>query len=129
MMKTLLNPWFLVFCVLWVVFYVAKISHHPILFLHGHFTDLLAVPVIANLGLWFQRIIAGKRSIYVLKPGHVIFIVVYISLVFEWLLPKYDPQKYTGDWLDVLLYILGGLFFFFVMNKPIVKTASRSSLN
>lgn len=125
MMKTLLNPWFLVFCVLWAVFYLARVSHRPILFLHGHFTDLLAVPVIANLGLWFQRVLTYKRSTYVLKPGHVIFIVIYLSLVFEWFLPKYDPQKFTGDWLDVLLYIFGGIFFFRVMNKPLPETHSK----
>ena len=118
-MKTLLNPWFLVFCILWTVFYFAKISHCPILLLQGHFTDLLAVPVIANLGLWFQRFFAGKRSMYVLKAGHVIFIVIYISFVFEWLLPKYNPVKFTGDWMDVVLYILGGVFFFRWMNKPL----------
>ena len=124
-MKTLLNPWFLFFCLLWAVFYLARISQHPILFLHGHFTDLLAVPVIANLGLWFQRVFAYKRSTYVLKAGHLVFIVVYISIVFEWLLPKYDQQKYTGDWLDVFLYVLGGLFFFYIMNKPLLQTRAK----
>lgn len=127
LMRTLLNPWFLLFCLLWAVFYLAKISHHPILFLHGYFTDMLAVPVIANLGLWFQRIFTYKRSTYVLKPGHVIFIVSYLSIVFEWLLPKHFPLKFTGDWIDVVLYIIGGLFFFWQMNKPIVVKNAKPS--
>lgn len=127
LMKTLLNPWFLLFCLLWMVFYLAKINHHPILFLQGYFTDLLAVPVIANLGLWFQRIFTYKRSIYILKPGHVIFIVIYLCLVFEWLLPKYFPHRFTGDWIDVLLYFLGGLFFLKLMNKPLPQNSANTS--
>ncbi len=126
-MKTLLNPWFLCFCILWAIVYFARATHHPILLLPGHFTDLLAVPVIANLGLWFQRIFTYKRSTYVLKPGHVIFIVTYLSFVFEWLLPKYYPQKFTSDWIDVMLYILGGLFFFWRMNKPILRSNTKRS--
>lgn len=118
-MKTLLNRWFLCFCAVWVAFYLSKINQHPIPLLSGHLTDFLAVPVIANLGLWFQRIFIAKRSTYVLKAGHVIFIVLYIAFIFEWLLPKYYPQKFTADWTDVLLYILGGLFFLWRMNKPI----------
>lgn len=118
-MKTLLNPWFIFFCGVWAIIYFARITNHPVLLLSGHLTDLLAVPVIANLGLWFQRIFIGKNSIYILKPGHVIFIVIYISIIFEWLLPKYYPGKFTGDWLDVLLYIWGGMFFLWKMNKPL----------
>ncbi|RYY06015.1 MAG: hypothetical protein EOP43_07510 [Sphingobacteriaceae bacterium] len=111
-MKTLLNPWFIFFCGIWAVMYFAKITNHPVLMLNGHLTDLLAVPVIANLGLWFQRIFSDKNSMYVLKSGHVIFIVIYTSVVFEGLLPLYYPKKFTGDWLDVLLYVFGGFFFY-----------------
>lgn len=123
-MKTLLNSWFILFCIIWSIFYFSKISGHPIKLLNGHLTDLLAVPVLANLGLWFQRILMVKRSTYILKFGHVLFIVIYVSVVFEWLLPKYHPEKFTGDWFDVLLYILGGVFFFMRMNKPLFEKSS-----
>jgi hypothetical protein len=56
----------------------------------------------------------------VLSPGQVLFIVVYMSLLFEWLLPMIS-KIYTSDWRDVLLYCIGGLFFYYVMNKPVVK--------
>ena len=118
-MKTLLNPLFIGFCVAWAILYLARITHHPVLYLNGHLPDFLAVPVLATLGLWFQRIFIYKRSTYVLTAGHVIFIVLYLSVVFEWLLPKYHPEIFTGDWTDVLLYIVGGCFYFKVMNKPI----------
>ncbi|RYE18870.1 MAG: hypothetical protein EOP42_30020 [Sphingobacteriaceae bacterium] len=124
-MKTLLNPWFIVFCAAWTILYVARITHHPILYLNGHLADFLAVPVIANLGLWFQRVLIYKRSTYILKLGHIIFIVLYLSVVFEWLLPKYHPEIFTGDWTDILLYVFGGIFFFWVMNKPLQPNLNK----
>ena len=127
-MKTLLNRWFIAFCLIWSVLYFAKITHHPILFLNGYLADFLAVPVLANLGLWFQRIFIDKRSMYILKAGHVIFIVIYLSIAFEWLLPAYHPERFTGDWIDVLLYIIGGLFFFWVMNKPLPPKITRRKI-
>ena len=126
-MKTLLNPWFITFCIMWSILYLARITHHPVLYLNGHLGDFMAVPVLANLGLWFQRIFIAKRSTYVLKAGHVIFIVLYLSIAFEWLLPKYHPEIFTGDWIDVLLYIVGGVFFLKLMNKPITPVIRRRS--
>lgn len=123
-MKTLFNPWFILFSAIWTILYIFRISGHPVKFFNGHLTDFSALPVLANLGLWFQRVFVVKRSTYILKAGHVVFIIVYISVVFEWLLPKYHPEKFTGDWTDVLLYILGGLFFFKWMNKPLPKNAN-----
>ena len=80
----------------------------------------MAIPVIANLTLWFQRVAIIKSNFYTLSSGKVFFIVAYVAVVFEGLLPLLS-KTYTGDWADVLLYCIGGLFFYFVMDKPIVE--------
>jgi len=121
-MKTLFNPWFIGGCIIWLISFTLRKFHHPIPYLNGYLTDAFAIPVIANLGLWFQRVCVYKNNRYILKPGHVIFIVVYVSLVFEAILPHYS-KLYTGDWIDVLLYIVGGVFFFRIMNKPLAIMA------
>ena len=117
-MKTLLNPWFLAGCVVWLVVITARKLGYPFLYINGYIDDLAAVPVIANLGLWFQRVLIYRNNYYVLALGHVVFIVVYVSLIFELLLPLLS-KTYTADWIDVLLYVIGGIFFFRVMNKPL----------
>ena len=119
-MKTLLNPWFLAGCIIWLVVITARKFSNPIPWLNGYLDDAVAIPVIASLGLWFQRVFIYKNNYYVLAPGHVAFIVIYVSLIFEGLLPLLS-KNYTADWIDVLLYITGGLFFFRVMNKPLMK--------
>ena len=92
---------------------------YPIPWLNDYITDIFAVPVITNIGLWLQRVFIIKNSYYVLSPWQVVFMVAYISLLFEGLLPLLS-KTYTADWVDVLLYCLGGLFFYFFMNKPVI---------
>jgi len=117
-MKTLLNPWFLIGCIIWLIVITSRKLGHPLPYINGHINDAFAIPVIANLGLWFQRSVIYKSGYYVLSPWHVVFIVGYVSLVFEGLLPRLS-RIYTADWIDVLLYGIGGLFFYMVMNRPI----------
>ena len=67
-----------------------------------------------------MRVVVIRSNYYVLSPWKVFFIVAYVSLVFEVLLPLLS-KRYTGDWIDALLYVIGGVFFYFVMNKPLVS--------
>ncbi|MDF2431932.1 MAG: hypothetical protein JWP44_1563 [Mucilaginibacter sp.] len=114
-MKTLLNPWFIAGCIIWIVVITTRKLGHPLPYVNGYINDAFAVPVIANLGLWFQRVVIIKSNYYVLAPRHVIFIVLYLAIFFEGLLP-WLSKNYTADWIDVLLYVIGGLFFYRVMN-------------
>ena len=117
-MKTLLNRWFIVGCLIWFIVIAARKLGHPFPYINGYINDALAIPVVASLGLWFQRVFIFKNNYYVLAPWHVIFIVTYVTLIFEALLPFFSPN-YTADLADILLYIIGGLFFYKVMNVPI----------
>ena len=119
-MKTLLNPWFITGCLVWVIVLTARKSGHPLPFVNGNINDAFAIPVIANLALWYQRVFIIKNNYYVLSPLQVTFIVVYVSVIFELLLPTIS-RSYTADWIDVMLYGIGGLFFYLVMNRPVIK--------
>ena len=120
-MRTLINRWFLTGCLVWLVVYSARKTGHPIPYLNGYVDDFFAIPVIANLGLWFKRVVIVKNNYYVLSGRQVAFIIIYVSLVFEVLLPLVSTA-YTADWIDILLYLTGGIFFFEVMNKPKILT-------
>jgi len=119
-MKTLLNPWFILGCLIWLLVFTARIFRHPPPYVNGYITDAFAAPVIANLALWLLRVFIIKSNYYVLSPAQIIFLVVYISLLFEGLLPMIS-KIYTADWIDVLLYVFGGIFFYKVMNKPLLE--------
>ena len=119
-MKTLLNKWFIIGSIIWIIVFTTRKSGHPLPYINGYLTDAFAIPVIANLALWFSRVFLIKNNYYILSLGQVIFIVIYVSIVFEGLLPLIS-KTYTADWLDILLYIFGGSFFYMVMNKPIFE--------
>ncbi|WP_259070096.1 hypothetical protein HDF24_24370 [Mucilaginibacter sp. X4EP1] len=122
-MKTLLNPWFIIGCLTWVMVLILRRIDHPLPYLNGYINDAFAIPVIANLGLWFNREFIIKNDYYILSKRQVIFIVVYVAIVFEGFLP-YLSKNYTADWIDVLLYIFGGLFFYKVMNRAQIEHRS-----
>lgn len=123
-MKTLLNRWFIAGCLTWLIVIGMRKLGHPVPVINGYLDDAVAIPVIANMGLWFQRVFMIKNDYYVLAPGHIIFIVAYVILLFEVLLPSLS-RIYTADWIDVLLYMIGGVFFYKVMNKPIGYKMSK----
>jgi len=124
-MKTLLNPWFTTGCLIWLTVILLRKLGHPLPLISGYVDDAFAIPVIANLALWFQRVLIIKNNYYVLSPRQVIFIVVYVSIVFEGLLP-WISAIYTADWVDVMLYAFGGCFFYWVMNKPLLESRFKS---
>jgi hypothetical protein len=127
-MKTLLNKWFVGACLVWLVMITLRKTGHPLPVLNGYVDDLVAIPVIANLGLWFQRVFIIRNDYYVLSPGQVTFIVIYVAVIFELILPYYS-KIYTGDWIDVMLYLAGGIFFYKVINRPIVAEKRQIECN
>src|ERR1700753_826121 len=72
-MKTLLNRWFIAGCLTWLIVISMRKLGHSIPIINGYINDAVAIPVIANLGLWFQRVFMIKNNYYVLAPGHIIF--------------------------------------------------------
>lgn len=120
-MKTLVNKWFIAGCLVWLLVFTTRKLGHPLpQYINSYITDFFAIPVIANLALLFQRTVVIRSDFYTLSVGHIAFITAYVSLVFEVLLPAYS-KTYTGDWLDVALYIAGAVFFYKVMNKPVLE--------
>lgn len=122
-MKTLSDRWFISFCLLWSLVFIGRKLGISLPYINDYLTDLLAVPVIATLGLAFQRHFVERSNLWCLKPGHLIFIILYTSVVFEFVLPLYS-DAYTGDLMDMLMYLAGGLFFWKTMNRPGIQTGN-----
>ena len=120
-MKTLLNPWFLLFCAVWlVIFTLTKFHIYLPNFIQFYVLDIIAVPVLANLGLWFWRFILQDNT-RLLNFWQLIFIVLSVSIIFEVVMPTIKPNRYSADVFDVVSYVFGAMFFWWVMNKPSLK--------
>lgn len=76
--------------------------------------DLLCIPLVLTVTLYILRFFYGPQVR--LSWHHVVFTVIYFALAFEVFFPKFMP-RYTGDWVDALLYAVGGLIFYRFLNK------------
>ncbi|MBW4889110.1 hypothetical protein KXQ82_05260 [Mucilaginibacter sp. HMF5004] len=119
-MKTLINPWFIIGCIVGICILVLRKVHYPLpYYANNYFTAIIAIPVTATAALWVMRVFVFKTNLYRLSAGQVIFIFVYATLIFEIVIPHFFPT-YTTDYLNVPLYALGGIFYYKIMNKPII---------
>ena len=77
--------------------------------------DLLYLPLVLGAIEFIIRQLK-KDSSFGLPLGFVIFLAISYSIYFEYYLPKVDA-RYTSDWIDVFLYLVGGIGYFFIGNK------------
>ena len=80
-------------------------SLHPIF--RNHFNDLLAMPLLLS----YSSILIKKKLIY----PFIISMTIICSFVWEFVTPIFKNNS-TGDWLDVVVYVVGSLLWV-VMRK------------
>lgn len=106
------NPLFILFAGLFALHYFLQNIGVNIPVADAYLDDLLCMPVVLSIAL------AGMRLFYKtgkLSASQIIFTVVYCSVLFELVLPLLS-DRYTGDFLDIVLYGAGALFFSRFMN-------------
>jgi len=115
--KCFIPNWFIVFIIIYGAnqFFMKPADNS---FLNFYLNDMLAVPIVLNLVLISFKMLYSSTNIY-LGIDKIIFTVIYISILFEITLP-YFFKRFVGDWLDVLMYIIGG-FIYFIFQKIELK--------
>lgn len=117
-MQTLLNPLFIMGCTAWSVIRISRWAGYTIPILNDYLTDFFAVPVVGTIVLTLMREFVLMSNSYVFPLSYVFTMVIYISIVFEGLLPMLS-SKYTADPFDIIAYSLGAFLFHRFINKPI----------
>jgi hypothetical protein len=108
--------WFVLFSVIGISIYLAERNGFSLPELvRFYLNDLLIVPLTALITRWLMRVLFHVGN-FILSVGQVVFIVLFYSLLFELILPLYI-QRYTGDFLDVVMYAAGGAFYWKFINK------------
>jgi hypothetical protein len=110
-MKQLFDPFFITYCLAWMLIHVCRHLHQPVLLLNDYLTDFIAVPAMAHLTLTFTRRYIVRSKAYNYPLGYVLFIALYTAVAFEWVMPHFS-SKYTGDWWDVVAYFAGSIFYY-----------------
>ncbi len=82
---------------------------------NNYVNDFLIIPIVSTIVLYVFQIIKNDKT-YRLSLGVIWYISFLYALIFEWILPKFH-LRYTADLIDVLLYFLGGLFFYLLQKN------------
>ncbi len=109
--------WFYLFL---FVFINNRYSIRPseIPFIDGYLNDLLCLPILLQLVQVCMKLIVNKK--YVLSLFQTLVAIVYCSVLFEIILPKYS-NHYISDIYDAICYLLGGLVWKFLLNTYSIK--------
>jgi len=83
--------------------------------LSSYLADLICMPLLLSSTLLLIRWIKHIPHFY-LQIGHIAFVLCYVSIVFEYVLPRYH-STYTSDILDICCYALGATSFFFMQKR------------
>ena len=117
-MQILRNPFFILFCCLFWLTYLLEYFHvFTLPVIHNYLDDVLAIPVILTLAVAIQRQWVYRNKHYTLSKIQIIFAVVYVSVLFEGVLPLCS-LKYTRDLWDILAYFAGAFIFNKLLNRP-----------
>lgn len=75
------------------------------------------MPIVFYISREFIRRVKKDKA-FELSPLKMAVGVIYFAVLFELVLPLFN-ERYIGDWLDVIMYVVGGVLYFFLSTvKP-----------
>ncbi len=77
--------------------------------INNYVNDFLTLPLVLGICLFLARKIKRNPQLQLPLPL-LLVITLFYCFYFEWYLPKHNP-RYTGDWIDCLLYFAGAMVF------------------
>ncbi|MFN7118164.1 MAG: hypothetical protein ACK4TA_15295 [Saprospiraceae bacterium] len=122
-MRTLTQPVFLLLALAFSLHQLLqKVWHLPLPWLDNYLDSLICMPVLLNLLLAERRCFFQKGDQYRLTNREVILALALLSFLFEFVFPKLSAG-FTADFGDILAYSIGGCFFYYFLNQPLVEKA------
>ncbi|WP_051219208.1 hypothetical protein [Flavobacterium frigidarium] len=104
------------------VYVLQKVATPLPLVVNNYLNDLLCIPLVLGALIFIIRKLKHDPR-FTLPFGFIFILSSYYAIFFEYYLPKTNI-RYTSDWIDVLLYFLGGILFYLfqrVRDKKVVK--------
>lgn len=127
-MKRLTDPFFISYVLIWLIVHGLRKMGIIIPVVNDHLTDLVAVPAMSHCCIVITQLFFVKDPKYTYPLSYLLFIAAYLSVVFEWLMPRYSAV-YTGDLWDVPAYFLGSFFYYFVHGRWASACKTNHSLS
>ncbi|CAN0571507.1 unnamed protein product [Ectocarpus sp. 12 AP-2014] len=114
-MTNIRQSYFLVFIGIASTVYIAQQFSFSIpQLINNYLNDLLCMPIVLKICQYAVRFI--KKDEHITIPIKISFVLTILyALYFELLLPKLN-DRYTADFMDVVLYFIGFVFFLWIEN-------------
>jgi len=107
------DRYFIFYCCSWIAVRFTRKLHIPIPILNNWLTDFVFVPLIAHVSLVIGSLIFKLDGTFKYPLYQILSISSLTAVIFEGILPYYTPYN-TADFYDALVYLAGGLFYYFV---------------
>ncbi len=105
-----ISTWFYIGLLVWMEIMVLRRFHIVIPVINNHLTDLYTVPMYCYTIQFLMNEVFRYKWKQDLK--FILWSTFYISIIFEVLGPL-ASVKFTGDLLDCVCYLVGGLLYFY----------------
>jgi hypothetical protein len=92
--------------------------------INNYVNDLLCLPLTLGVITYIIRDFKKDNS-FELSIGFIVLLTGYYSFYFEYYLPQFN-SRYTADFIDVVLYFIGGFAFFFRDKMKFVMDLGRN---
>ena len=113
MVRNILFVNFTAFCILgFCVFLAQKIGVSLPLLINNYLNDFLIIPIVLTVCLYVLQFTRSEKA-YKIPLFIILFLCVAYAIFFEVFIPKIKA-RYTADIVDVFVYFLGGLWFWFL---------------
>ena len=99
-----------------------KIAGISLPLIDSYLDPLLCMPIILQLIVW-ERKLFHRSNAYILPRSHIFGYFLLVSIVCEWVLPRWNPKLISDPW-DVLAYALGTAMYVLVAT-PYRRPASE----
>ena len=80
-----------------------------------YINDFLIVPIVLTICLFIVRKIKSDND-FEISLLNILYLSLLYSIIFEYWLPTIHP-RYTSDFVDVGLYFLSGMGFYFLQKQ------------
>ena len=124
-MKKQLTYYFISSIIVGIIIYTCeKIEIILPKFIRFYVNDFLIVPIVLTLCLAVVRKLKRNRKIK-LSIFQILYVCMLYAVVFEYWLPEFHA-RYTADLIDVLLYFVSGILFYFLQKEKKNNELRRS---
>lgn len=117
--KAEIHPWFVGAVMMYFLIRTLRVYSWIELpnFLLYNLTDFLCLPILLTISNLLIKILFPSQY-FKISVSQIIWLALFYSVLFECILPKVSI-KYTTDYLDVIMYFLGGGFYWLLSRNKI----------